>query len=783
MKGGHYMDNRINPSFVRQYPKGQTIYSRDDKVGAISLIVKGSVAMTLSTYIYQYKSGGVIGLLDWMKGEYQATYIAEEDTVIYELMIENHKDLAALLSENGEYRGVFISSVAKELLYLSQIYNQLVEDSGRLSDYVVTLYGNYEEFCNTVGYEYKTSEILRICDRKSIQIEEKHIEKIKTYAFLASLPLDTLKVYYEKADTVADIQLSELLATALEIKEVIPRLAGSVKRNVTCLINETDDCLYRRIALLALMVEQTGGANEGLVEWLDDILKILYKEEQFFRKHMEEDLSIDRKTMGELYSTLMTCLKNQDKSLVKKIYELTKDHNDILSSLNGCFEQLVHYANYDDEKTREFKAAVVKYINLPDKNNTDDETRELRRIISGHYYALYEAVFLKAYTEGAVSRAVDLFLDYGVLDERLLSKEQLIFLYNKTSPMGEDTPNIYTIRKWLALVYEGEKEPSKNEFDLDYREFILNQVKERKLNMDFETALADKELRLHNEIQNMFRYNQRLVFGQLSSFAPMLCKESLQQDLRRMMLSGQEIVEKLNQVIEIDYSVFYQEVLYSDPGNGIVKEYIMKEVLPDIIVLPCYGVNGSMWQEISTKKRDTPARFIIPLFTEHEMSHIFIRLCGRYRWEICRRLQGGVWNNIQYKSLTSEYMDYIQFYKKNRELSEDKKEGIKLQILKSRNNIREVFTADYESWIRYESKGGIRLNKVVREILYTYCPFNKETRDNLVKSPMFQDAMGRFHKNKLKKAREIESHIIALEKSNITVPKEVKDTLEFYQEY
>ena len=89
-------------------------------------------------------------------------------------------------------------------------------------------------------------------------------------------------------------------------------------------------------------------------------------------------------------------------------------------------------------------------------------------------------------------------------------------------------------------------------------------------------------------------------------------------------------------------------------------------------------------------------------------------------------MQGTSWNNIQIKSLTSEYSDYIQFYRKNRDLSEDKKEKLKMQIQKCRNNTREVFVTDYINWIRHEAKGGITLNKTVREIMATYCPFTKK---------------------------------------------------------
>src|SRR5699024_7999213 len=148
------------------------------------------------------------------------------------------------------------------------------------------------------------------------------------------------------------------------------------------------------------------------------------------------------------------------------------------------------------------------------------------------------------------------------------------------------------------------------------------------------------------------------------------------------------------------------------------------------------GVNSVMWQEIDGKKRDTSGRFLFPIFNEGDLEDMFIKALGRFRFELCRTIQGTAWNNIKEKSLTSEYVDYIQFYRKNRELSEEKREKIKIQIQKARNNMREVFLIDYTLWIKNESQGSIKLNKLAREILSTYCPFGKPIRERIRLQPL-----------------------------------------------
>jgi len=68
---------------------------------------------------------------------------------------------------------------------------------------------------------------------------------------------------------------------------------------------------------------------------------------------------------------------------------------------------------------------------------------------------------------------------------------------------------------------------------------------------------------------------------------------------------------------------------------------------------------------------------------------------------------------------------------KTNALSADVKEKIKTALTRARNNYREVFVSDYIGWMKYESQGSFRLNKVARDIFIRYCPFSKEVRQNL----------------------------------------------------
>ena len=96
--------------------------------------------------------------------------------------------------------------------------------------------------------------------------------------------------------------------------------------------------------------------------------------------------------------------------------------------------------------------------------------------------------------------------------------------------------------------------------------------------------------------------------------------------------------------------------------------------------------------------------------------------------------------------------------------------------------MREIFASDYITWMKYESAGSIRLNKIARRVLATYCPFKKDIRNRLQSQPIFEEAMNKFERDRQKKCKEISLRFKALEKKGAEFTKELKDTQVFYEE-
>lgn len=511
----------------------------------------------------------------------------------------------------------------------------------------------------------------------------------------------------------------------------------------------------------------------GLVKYLDEIY-MAEKGEHLVTDHMTANPEYLQDKFDAMIEEKKESSEKEEKEGVGIL--------DLSSLLKNSLPQILKFAKIEGNEKKEIVSAINDFVNAKDRLSTQDDMRKLKKQITTYFFKIYEICVFKWFKDKNVPLAVDLFLNYGYMDERLLDEEQIQFLYEMSQIKPEKLAcRIYTMPEWLKEIYKGKKEPSRNSFEQDYRDWLREEKRSGNISEQQEKDfLENYEKRVSFEINNMFISNNKIVNGKLSTYVPILYKDEIYGHLDRMYLTKKKLCEAILELEKKDFTIFQREVLYTNPELKIEKEYVLKHVYPDVILAPVYGTASSMWQEITGKKRDTPGRFIFPVITENEVEKLVTKAFGRFHWEYCRCEQGAAWNNIQYKSLTSEYMDYIQYYRKNRDLTEEKREKIKAQILKARNNSREIFLIDYELWIYYESKAALKLNKVARLILATYCPFSKEIREKLKTNAAFEEALMKHQRNFGEKKREWEMRIKRRENKNLEVPKEFYDTYNYY---
>ncbi len=418
---------------------------------------------------------------------------------------------------------------------------------------------------------------------------------------------------------------------------------------------------------------------------------------------------------------------------------------------------------------------------MTDNNASDDAARKLRLSITKLFYQIYEKAFLKSLNDPAIPKVVKMFFNFGYIDENLAGLENAAYLYQIVDKLPTD-PNrkVYTAYEWFTAIYHGKKSPSRNEFDSDFATFLREQKMTGNITAaDEARMLNDPKEQVLFEIRNMFPTVNKITFGRVLSFCPIFSEHNVLKDLDASLVSVDKVESAFRTVRDIDFSAYYRDVIYTNPDIGIGKESIGVEVLPDIILMPNMGTRGIAWQEIEGRKRTTPARMMVSIFQMEDLTNILVRLTGDFRWEMCKRVQGARWNDISEPSLTSEYFDYIQFYRKNRDLSADAKDKIKLSMQKAKNSYKEMFIRDYEAWILYEGTGSPRLNKVSRNIIFTYCPFSKEIRNRLMANPLYKETMSRYDIKLSQKLHHYDNVFQKLKNAGTPIPKELQDQYDY----
>lgn len=783
IEGGKAVKAELKLNNVNQVIKDTVIYEQGDEITSVSLVVKGRIRMNAEGINIVVGSGNFLGLCDLVDDKYDITYTAETNAVIYAFpRMKLNQAIRSLVKANKDYAGLMVASFSRIIREISITYEKITAMADKLYEFLLSGRSRYIEIAKEAGI--KADNIRTIDEIDEYRQEENvDIDKIMYYRACCEVAPEIQKAYFGANITIAVYHILEQIELINSIISECKKGTIYLKKLSNPLIKE-DRSLYMQVFQLASTIQHVSGESGEAMSLFDDIIDNTNTLENLMIDKAGVDLEIDHEFMEEAYCSLLNGdVKNEGNGDVD--IALTEMEYEDISQLNGSLSFILDYSEIDSDEALDFEQNICKFDKLRDKFSTDDEVRTLRRNITKLYYKIYKKVFLRDYNSTESTPVIiDLFLRYGFISEKLLNEELLEQLL---SIERHDSPNasckVYDMKQWLTEIIEGRKEPSKSEFDLDYAESLRDRKRTGELTEQQVDALTDdKNAKFEFEVDNMFKANHRILYGQVSAFVPFLFTDGCASSLLKTFMSGDRINAAVHRLLQIDYSVFYREGLYKGNAEGIKKEYINEEVFPDFIIFPTSGSNPIMWQEISGRRRNSKGRFLLPAFLDADIDAAMIKLFGRFRWELCRTMQGAAWNNIQVKSLTSEYSDFIQFYKKNRELSEDKKDRLKMQIQKCRNNTREVFVIDYENWIKHEAHGGIILSKPVREIMATYCPFAKDLRDAVAEQPLFRDAMTRYNREKGKKIKEYDLKFRVWNKDSVVVPEEIIKTRDFYVE-
>jgi len=406
--------------------------------------------------------------------------------------------------------------------------------------------------------------------------------------------------------------------------------------------------------------------------------------------------------------------------------------------LKDSIDVILNYVAFPEEKRK----SIVKSIDDMKKLDMNDllgkTSRMVLKKLQDDFIDIYRAAFVKSLADPAnIPLQVQLFFNFGFIDEKLINDEQLEFIVNSLEYLKQDQQlefNIITLYDYLMLIYKGTESPSLTETG----ELFSKEVK--RVFGKNEKVIEDTPLgRLDFELNNMVKSCLRITSNNLRAYIPYLIEDSIKGQLTNNMLPHKKLESFIKRILMIDFTLFFRESSWKAPGKS---ELIKKEIKPYFILFPNAGIRVQMWQEMINNIRTSKGRFVVPIIFNNDINKALLWALAHFRWELAKSLATN-WMDAVEGGLCGAYYDYSQYYHKNPELSLEAKEKIKKEFSSLKMD-RDRFAADYYLWIDYESKGVPKLNKVVRSIFYRYIPYKKDIRENLAKLPLFSELDRKF---------------------------------------
>ena len=772
----------------KKVTKGTLVYSEAQNIDELAVITEGRLVSVSKTGRIEFKKGSVIGLVEGLLGKRTTSYFADEDTTMMIYPYGNMEDNINVSITNKVNPGNTVTTAIRQTNHILETTNAETQRGKQFFNYVKDAYRKYIELCKGYNAECRKSEkILKL--QEFVQETELDDEELEYMKELVELPDTVRNAFFEASEYMTQKHISDVLTVAGDVASAYKEIKDYITVSTEALLCDDSDNLFSMYEDLILQIASKKGNVSTLLKKAEEILKLAASFPDIDKKVLQKvknDYTEKLKMMdvdGNTAEADMEEVADTSSASSVPASEYTSAQIDIVRKITqNTTEKILAYAGLEEEKNEKLRQQLTVYANAEDKRATTDEMNRLRRSLTSLFYDLYEAVIKKYVKEDKQIPLLELFLNFGFLSENLIGDVALadLFYTKRDEDMGDY--GIYTMKERLFKIYKGEHEPSRNEFDLDYDATFRDMKKTQKFTKEQEEAYKnDQEGKMVFELRNMLTSVNKMTQGQILTFCPILCSDGY-ESIKPLMTQKSAVRKTFADLCAVEYYCFYREVGFWDSEHGVNKEYIQKEVKPIIILMPNIGSKGAMWQELSGPRKDTPARFALPIMTGENIAKMAVGMLGQYRWEICRNVQGAYWNDISEKSLTSEYFDYAQFYKKNHDLSVQAKDKIKQNLVKAKNSFRNLFVQDYTEWVLLESRGSQKLNKVSRAILCEYIPFPRETREKLKQNPTYTQIIEKFERHnmeRLKKATNIETTLI---KHKGKVTEDLQNYLDFLQQ-
>lgn len=733
-----------------------------DPITHLHLLLKGSILIRSDLFELSISSPTILGLIDFEEKTHSFDYIALEDSVVEQIPFKQHDELFQILRNNPTLSNVLYKSALSQILNLLEVCFFKSFECENIYHFVIDLSNTYLDICNEYQMPYKKLP---------------NLESIIPYISEDPLP-DWLEPYYQSMLSIdASKDTNSLCNDPYYLYGFLMKISKDLQFIYQELNQQTE---YIRSMSQFLM-------NENQLDYFDIFSSLLFKAMQEGRDTSPLLSSLSKQIIFTQDLKPLESIFNNRLALYKQQYQhfesLQQSFFDDLSipfekkEYENALSQILHFSDCSSSFSTEFTEKIQLYKEQLRSNSRTELYQSTRRYLEKQFYNLYLLVFVNSLSTNPIPNTIRMFLNFGFLDEELAGKNTSQFLLDIVNNFkGNPDKQVFTMYEWLLCIYNGVREPSRSDLDLDYTMYLNEMKSKGTINEEkYQKLLTNPVNRVEYELHNMIPRASKIVSGNILSFCPILSDDTIIKPLDQCLLNYESILMELDKILQLDYSAFWKESLYANPNSSISKETVTTISYPDIILLPVIGNRGSMWQTTGTKQRVSPSRMLLPTFIASSLQLSLLQMVGEYRYDFCRLIQGAHWSNISFPSLTSEYSDFLQFYKKNHDLSTDTKNKIRLSLQKYKNNYKDLFVQDYITYMVYESTGAIRLNKIVRKILFTYCPFSPQIQSSLSAHPLYEDLIKRRSVLTQKELTRLDNLLVKVRQSSKPIPDEINN--------
>ncbi len=752
----------------KTFKRGQTIINPGSAMTSLGLVAQGRIAAVYPGGAMMLERGDVIGITEVVNEVHFLGYKAVADSIIIPYPYTNLENLEQLFSQHLDFARVSLCSLFKQITGLLGQCQVSEIHSGDLLQKLNKDVVFYNDLCRKL--RVKAEDLSGIDDLDESLLEE------SSDTWLADLYSGLAKVYQSETGKTLIADLSVTMGL-LRKGSLDSRKAYQLLDNYYSFRQELGAVYFKAEggdfydSLTNLFFRLKAGSPD-VMELRGMITRI---EESYY-----DEVGLDQ----DEYRTRMNAFADKADEIPDYAEEADggEEGEELVfpDELEDSLDKIIDYLEDDSDTVTNFKTHIIDLRSIDDPESIDDDVSTLRKRIAMEFNDIYKMAFFKS-LKTKPPLAVKLFLYFGYVDENLAGRKNAALLARLSASFGgSHETGVYTFYEWLKHIFACKKDPSRDEFDTDYTDTIHKLKVQNKIDAAEEkTRLADGFARVNFELDNFFRSANKVTYGRITTFCPIFMEKTCIKDPENCIVDLNALSSALDAVRKIDYSAYYRESLDQKHIDVMGKEMIHVEYLPDFILMPNMGTRAVMWQEIEGKLRNSPSRMAISVFHAEDLLSTVIRLTGDFRWEMCKRVQGARWNDVSERSLTSEYFDYVQFYRKNRDLSPEIKERIRTSLQRAKNSFKEMFIRDYILWVMYEGNGSPRLNKVARQILFNYCPFNSELAAKNKTNPIYTEIIERGDVQKAQRLHRLELLEKKIAASGQQVPETLRDEIAF----